>query len=69
MEQITYTCKGPYRIPPDESVHFYEMRSARKGCGEDLTRLINEVPEDGKDYTVTCPVCGTESRVMRTPPA
>ena len=40
----------------------------RMACGFNLNEIINGIPEDGEDYTITCPACGCESRIMRTPP-
>lgn len=40
----------------------------RAHCGNDLTALIESVPADSEDHDVTCPVCGTVTRVMKTAP-
>lgn len=39
----------------------------RQGCGQDMTKLVNRVPEDGKVHEVKCPTCYTVATVRRTP--
>jgi len=46
-----------------------EVKYRCKKCRKDITDLVAKVPWDGKDYPVKCPDCGTEHRIMRTPPA
>ena len=57
---VVYRCRGSRA-----------MREAVGGadtCGTDITAQIDQVPADGLEYGVTCPVCGTEATIMRTPP-
>lgn len=57
---LKYVCNG---------VRVYQEKEylGRKGCGQDLTPLIADIPADGKDYAVTCPKCGNVGMHMRTP--
>ena len=55
--EIKYACAGP-RVEG----------GGRVPCGEDTTALILAVPQDGETYVVACPACGTETKVLRTPP-
>lgn len=53
-----YRCNGP-RVTPDSM--------ERQGCGYDLTPLIQRIPQDGKEYSITCPECG-EKPIYRQRP-
>jgi len=37
-----------------------------KPCGYDLTALISAAPQDGHEYVVTCPRCGSHATIRRT---
>lgn len=37
-----------------------------KHCKRDLTKLIELIPQDGNEYTITCPQCKVEIKVRRT---
>lgn len=39
----------------------------RHGCAEDMTPHIEAIPEDGTNYLVPCPKCGTVTEVNRKP--
>jgi hypothetical protein len=58
------------RIPgrqADEEDWQFRLRvaRARRGCGADLTGLIAQVPENGREHEITCPVCGNRAKVIR----
>lgn len=55
-QKIKYTCLG--RMLPDGN---------RKGCGFDLTPIIDEVPFDGEVHELECPRCGNPFTVRRGP--
>lgn len=38
-----------------------------KGCGQDLTALIEALPVDGEDHEYNCPKCGATRRASRIP--
>jgi hypothetical protein len=40
----------------------------RKGCGFDLTALIEAIPDDGEVYEYTCLKCGNTGTVRKTVP-
>jgi hypothetical protein len=41
--------------------------ASRVACGRDLNDLILAHPFDGKEFSVTCPDCGTKSSHRNTP--
>ena len=55
---IRYSCSGKKQAD-----------GSRVKCGADITPLIEAIPQDGKDYETTCPICGCVASVMRSPPA
>ena len=57
---LQYVCNGVQVLQDKEYL-------GRKGCGQDLTQLIDDIPSDGKNYDVTCPKCGNVGTHMRTP--
>lgn len=44
-----------------------EDRIGRVFCGQDLSTLIYGHPYDGKEFTVVCPRCGSESSHRNVP--
>lgn len=45
-----------------EGYHFF-----RRGCGQDLAEIIARVPEDGNEYLIQCPRCGTQHPIEKIP--
>jgi hypothetical protein len=37
----------------------------RKDCGTNITKLVQEVPEDGEVHEVECPTCGNKAQVHK----
>lgn len=66
-------CRGPI-VSVDEKTGFRtrgvkdKKTGELKPCNFDITHIIEELPEDGEDHIVKCPVCDNEISVMRTPP-
>jgi len=41
----------------------------RRGCGQDLTALIEAIPDDGEVYDYRCPKCGNTGTARKTVPS
>jgi hypothetical protein len=57
---INYICRGPRTV---------EDPKKRKGCGTNLTELINAVPVDGVAHEVACPKCAEKHYATNEIPA